>query len=318
MSKDIRPEVRSRGCRLKEDEVPTYIIEFIAGELSPVIESKIRDYLKKKCNIVDRSNIKKHLKELLSSQYIDKIPSDHCSDNIWDIRRIENLKRIHNRFPGIELQAYEKAINVIVSELVSGKYPYENENFRQQLSLSKSFFILCVTNDYKCLLNNAWKNYQFGEGFELYRHVKNCISRLTVDYITRHPDAKISEESFLKIYNEKPKETFAEISNELINDIGSLSILEALYYERFSSVTNLDNVFEACCHFDIVSGTATPEELEFLYRIKDQEAGLRDELDKDLRSTVDKMVQERRLSGTDIEMIFDVLDQKRKEYRNQY
>jgi len=149
-----------------------------------------------------------------------------------------------------------------------------------------------------------------GEGFEKHRRVKNHIRDLIADYVRFHPGVEMFETTFLKMYRDGPEELFAEISPGIIDEIGACRIFEALTYDIFGCVTNLDHVFENCVLNDINSGTSTPEEVDFIYKIKNENALLRDDLEAGPSSKIEKIIQDNRMSGVNLKLVSKILIQK--------
>lgn len=298
--------------RYGEGVVQADIIDVILNASGGIVtERDVREKLKR-----DQKTIRYHMQSLHGSKCVDWIhpdPNDQKRKKTWGIRRIENLRNIRNELPKIELKKYNTAVEIVIKTLITGKYPYENDRFREQLHMSESFFDLCVLNDPETLFQNAWKIFQLSEGFERYRHMKNCIDKLISDYAKYHPNTEMTKEVLLKNFRETPTEEFEEIFKETIDKVGYINVFEALTYELFGCVTNLDNVFENCVLYDISSGKATPEEVELIYRKKDEQAKLREELERDPVSTVERIIQDNHLSGPEFTITSKLLMQKWKE-----
>ncbi|KKG16017.1 hypothetical protein EO98_04780 [Methanosarcina sp. 2.H.T.1A.6] len=309
LQKKSKCTYRTSKSRQKEGVTQVNIIEFILNASDGIAnELDIPEKLK-----MNESTIRKHMPLLYESYCVDWIhpdPDDKKRKKIWSIRRIENLRNIRKEYPEIKLNTYKTALDIIIKTFITRNYPCENNRFREQLQVSESFFDLCVLNDPDTLFQNAWKSYQHSEGFEKYRRVKNCINKLISDYAKYHPNVEMTEELFLKTCREIPVEELKEILKDAIDEVGYGAVFEALTYDLLGCVTNLDNVFENCVLNDISSGRANPKEIDIIYRKKDAQARLREEIERDPVSAVEKMIQDNRLSGPEINIALKMLTQK--------
>ena len=226
---------RSRGERLKKDKVKTEIIRYILSKNDIVPGPDLIKYLQENFNIVDEKNIRIHLKNLQKQHCIEKIPHEPGLDNKWKIEKIKNLQNIQEHYPDIQLNTYDKSINIVLEEqtlkgYLFGDYFIHRRDLRFQLSLSDSFFSACLSKDIKTLCDEAYEYYKYGEGFEecnriqccIYKFYNECIKPLSIspkiwlavsnvntsnfseleiyqNAIKNLPDAKISEETFREI-----------------------------------------------------------------------------------------------------------------------
>lgn len=211
---------RSRGEHLKKDIVKTEIIGYILSKDGIVPGPDIIKHLRKKFNIVDEKNIRIHLKDLQNQHSIEKIPHEPGLENKWKIEKVENLRSIQKHYPDIQLNKYDKSLDIIFSDQHSKGYSFggyldgghldnrtpisyldtfiQRRDLRIQLSLSNSFFYACLDKDIKTLCDEAYEYYKYGEGFEEFKHAQNCIDKFYNECIER---ISVSPNIWLDIYN---------------------------------------------------------------------------------------------------------------------
>ena len=103
----------------------TSILEFILKNKEPVSEPSIREHLRNKHGVVDQSTINKHMHNLKDLRCIELISPKESRRNYWDVTTPINLKNIRHEFYELQINKYEKSINLILMELGCGKYsPY--------------------------------------------------------------------------------------------------------------------------------------------------------------------------------------------------
>lgn len=196
---------RSQGDHLNPRETKMAIIGFILKNDKAVPEPEIRDFLTKNYGMTDQGNIREHLKNLKDSNCVEKIlPKKSGLANKWEIKKIENLQEIRVKYPNIQLNKYDKALNIILEEQVrkGGLLHVDATNaqgLRVQLFLSVSFFDMCLKNDIETLYDKACEIYKLGEGFSEDKHIENCISEFYTKYII---PISIKPSIWLTVYNE--------------------------------------------------------------------------------------------------------------------
>jgi hypothetical protein len=231
---------RRQGDHLRRNEVKTGIIELIIGQSGAVREPEIRKLLEKRYKIVDQGNMKKHLGDLKDSSCIVKTPAKPGFANFWDVKKIENLRNIRFKFPEIQLNKYEKSLDIVLKERALKETPFHVDSpraykFRDQLFLSISFFDMCINNDLETLYDRAYKIYRSNEGYDEYQIIKKRINEVYTEKIKkitvnpsiwlvtynkyldislnpdvnknslrRFPEIELSEEEFRKILEETP------------------------------------------------------------------------------------------------------------------
>lgn len=255
---------------------------------------------------------------------VDKLlpdPTDIHKNNRWSIRRIENLRCICKKYPEIELNQNDRARDIVAKYFVSERYPHEKARFKEQLRVSKSFFDMCVINDQKTLFQTAREIYQRSEGLEQYRRVKKNLNRLATEYKKHFPCyVDVSNEKIFVDLRQLPADVFQEIFHETIDEIGYGDILEALTYDSFGCVINLDYVFESCVLKDADSNKIDQiddDAKKILDEQKEALVRLMDEIESDPASAVEKMIQENRLSGPEVHIATKMLMQKWCESQQQ-
>lgn len=292
---------RHHGDHLKWKEVKTSIIEFVISRTEAVLEPDIRDFLEKEYGIRDQGNIKTHLKELQYKPYacIEKIPGKPGLANKWDIKTLENLKNIMHSFPKIRLNKYGKSLNIILKESNYEIKTFNGFKYYIRLLLSTSFFNLCIENDIETLQYRAWEVYLEDKGFNKVQLAKTYLVECYGAYIKQHTNSVISEETFLntiqemvpehdqlfyeEIFIKMLKEKFPEILEEIkygkCTEITKENI--EIYEKMYNAMQILrqqklvfenswfDLILEHSYYHDILTGVASPEEIEFAKKTKE-------------------------------------------------
>ena len=160
--------VEKRRCHFNVGEVKSEIIEFIIGHKGLIGEPFIRRSLQKKFNKIDQGTINRHLHELHKLGCLKLIPPSKKTtrSNRWNITALKELESIRQHFPNIELNRYEKSLDIVSRYHLHLINPVRVIIFRVQLLLSISFFDLCIKNDTETFYAKASDIYKFGKGFE--------------------------------------------------------------------------------------------------------------------------------------------------------
>lgn len=255
---------RPPGARLGKGVAKTEIIRYVINKNKEVKESDIKKHLREKYNIRDPNNIEDHLKKLKTKyNCLEQIqPRRNGFDSHWIIRKIENLQNIRNHFPEIPLKDYEKSLDIIVKERLFDTRSRIAPRFRDMLSLSDSFFEMCLTTDFGVLTEKANEMYKYGAGSALAKRAEKsvravyfeCMKRLsrTDDFLRidftlyindspilenfkkskiSFPWVKISKERFLKILEEIPIMEWEEISSNKLNHRILEELADRIYFE---------------------------------------------------------------------------------------
>jgi hypothetical protein len=347
---------RCRGDRLGKNVVKTEIIKYVISKNDAVTGSDIKLHLREKYGIVDKNNIENHLKKLKTEYHcIEQIePLRNGFESKWIVKKIENLEKIRQHFPEIKLNKCKKSLDIVLKERLFGQTSTNNLNFRYQLSVSTSFFDMCIKTDIETLYSKANEIYQYGEGFEKAQNVKKCVNEVYTECIKRisiepniwlvvcneyindssisdiyrnslkcFPNVEISEERFRKILEEMPimsweemsseelhlkivkeisikisaeifqkalEEThleFLKISEEILNKMSKEiykrivsenleemcnKISELKFYQDLINSLSPRIIFEHFFHRDIIEGTVSSEEKDFVIKKKDTES----------------------------------------------
>lgn len=176
---------RNQGDHLKWDEVKAGIIEFIISSDGPVLEPEIREFLVREYEIKDIGNMKKHLRDLQYRPYscINKIPGKPGFANSWDIIHVKNLKNVRIHFPEIRLNTYDKSLNIISDHLGFNQgTPYADE-YRRQLSISVSFFDMCLKGEVETLYTKPDEICKLSKGATYWRSLLPTINPIHKLYI---------------------------------------------------------------------------------------------------------------------------------------
>jgi hypothetical protein len=242
---------RPPGARLGRGIAKTEIIRYVINKNNPVTESDIKKHLREKYNIRDPNNIEDHLKKLKTKyNCLEQIqPLRNGLDSYWIIEKIENLQN-------------EKSLDIIVKERLFDTRSRIAPRFRDMLSLSDSFFEMCLTTDFEVLTETANEMYKYGAGSALAKRAEKCICAVYPECIKRlsrtddflridftlyindspilenfkkskisFPWVEISKERFLEILEEIPIMEWGEISFNKLNPRILEELADRIYFE---------------------------------------------------------------------------------------
>jgi len=177
--------VEKRRYHYDMGEVKSEIIGLILRHSGLIGEPFIRKSLQDKYDGIDQSTMNRHLHDLQKIGCLDLIPPSKKTTraNRWNIATLKQLKNIRQHFPNIELNRYEKSLDIVSRYHLDYISPARNVIFRVQLLLSTSFFNLCITNDTKTLHDKESEIYKFGKGFEndllIQSYIDDIYAKLT-------------------------------------------------------------------------------------------------------------------------------------------
>ena len=177
--------VEKRRYHYNVGEVKSGIIEVILRHRERIEEPFIRKSLQEKYGEIDQSTVNRHLHDLQKLGCLDWIPpsKETTRENRWNITTLKQLENIRHHFPNIELNRYEKSLEIVIRYHIHYISPVINMIFRVQLLLSTSLFNLCIKNDTKTLCDKASEIYKFGEGFEddllIQSYINDIYAKLT-------------------------------------------------------------------------------------------------------------------------------------------
>jgi len=175
-----KKEDRSPGDHLRIGEVKAEIISYILSKNDAVPVTDIIKHLREKYGIKNKKNISNHLNELKDNNCIEKTdPLRNGFESKWNITKIENLKNIMSIFPEIQLNKYEKSVNIVLKKFDFTVVPMIAKKAFVQLALSVSFFNKCLDTDIETLCTRASKIPQSNGYFSPERLIEGNIERLT-------------------------------------------------------------------------------------------------------------------------------------------
>jgi hypothetical protein len=172
---------KTKGDHLKHKEVKSSILEFILKNKGPVAEPAIREYLKRKHDVIDQSTINKHMHDLKNLLCIELIPPKKGLRNHWDITTLKHLKNIRFYFEELKLNTRGKSLDILLTERLLTEHPLKKDSMRAkkffvQLFLSASFFDMCIKTDVEILYARASELYRLGEFFNEEKYIENLIA----------------------------------------------------------------------------------------------------------------------------------------------
>lgn len=270
--------VEKRRYHFNVGEVKSGIIEFILGHKGRIGEPLIRKSLQGKYNGIDQGTINRHLHDLQKLGCLDWIPPSIKTTraNRWNITTLKQLENIRQHFPDIQLNRYERSLDIVSRYHLRYISPARYMIFRVQLLLSTSFFDLCIKNDTETFFAKASEIYLFGKGFEddmliqgykddIYTKLTNTIFKDTnfllsiwnkhisnslktgvypdpSEYILNIEISKEKLEQILDIRDRSPKEIDDEVSGmELVGRM-SLGIAHEIFRKSFQEIADDKNL----------------------------------------------------------------------------
>jgi hypothetical protein len=174
--------VEKRRYHFDVGEVKSGIIEFILRHKGKIGEPFIRRSLQEKYDGIDQGTVNRHLHDLQKLGGLELIPPSKKTtrSNRWNITTLKQLENVRQHFPDIQLNRYEKSLDIVSQYHLHYINPALYVIFRVQLLLSTSFFDLCIKNDTETFCAKAFEIYRFGEGFEEYMLIQNYIDDIYV------------------------------------------------------------------------------------------------------------------------------------------
>lgn len=208
---------KKQGDRLNVGEVKSSILEFILENDGPAGEPAIRNFLLEKYNIADQGNINRHLHDLQKLDCIELIPPEKKGlKNVWDIKKLKNLKKIKQEFPEVRLNDYEKSINIILRELERFEHSPDWLNFYLKLLLSPSFFNTCIETGSRALEIGIWKIYINSIGYYRHQRIDDILKVCYFSYIKLHPEFKMSEILFMNTIKAHPWDIYRFFAEDVL------------------------------------------------------------------------------------------------------
>lgn len=192
--------VKGKGKHLEHKKVKSSIIEFILGNEKEVPEPTVRDYLKKRHDVIDQSTINKHLHDLQKLDCIELIPPvKNGLRNKWNITNLKNLRNIRHGFPELHLNNYEKAINIVLRELEYFDNSPDWLTYYLKLYLSASFFNTCIETGKRPLETAVVKVYRNSIDTHRQRRIDDLLKKCYISCVKQYPNFKAPEEEFTNV-----------------------------------------------------------------------------------------------------------------------
>jgi hypothetical protein len=237
----------------KWDEIKTSIIDYILKSDRPVNEPEIREFLQekygeqKKHGKFDRSTINKHLYSLSKLGCVESMKSEG-KFIFYAIKTLENLKKIRSEFPEIQLNNFEKSINLVLQGFGYNVKSIGYLPYFIQLYMSPSFFNACLETDIKLMLLRVLKLYRYDKGFEKEQRIEKllheCEEKLNL---------KIDDDRFRESIEE-----FAQKKYELENSDDQKHRVELFYKHLQETIPELLKI-------SIGTILRTPDDYQDLY-----------------------------------------------------
>ena len=160
--------VEKRRYHFNVGEVKSGIIELILGHKGQIGEPFIRSSLQGKYTGIDQGTVNRHLHDLHKLGCLDLTPptKETTRSNRWNIATLKQLENIRRHFPNLELNRYEKSLDIVSRYHLDPISPARYVIFRVQLLLSTSLFDLYIRNDTETFHAKVYEIYKFGEGFD--------------------------------------------------------------------------------------------------------------------------------------------------------
>jgi hypothetical protein len=256
--------IEKRRYHFNMGEVKSGIIKFILGHKGRIGEPFIRRNLQEKYDGIDQSTVNRHLNDLKKLGCLDWTPPSKKTTraNRWSITTLKQLENIRQHFPDIQLNRYEKSLEIVSRYHLRYISPAIYVIFRVQLLLSTSFFDLCIKNDSEALHAKASEIYRFGKGFEtdmlVQGHTNDIYSKLTntilknTDFLLSVWNKRIPHWLKIKIQSDPSEylQTFSlskELFQDMLNEIGHQSdeVTEELIGRKLMKLLSLRISHEA-------------------------------------------------------------------------
>ena len=177
--------VEKRRYHFNVGEVKSGIIELILGHKGRIGEPFIRSSLQGKYTGIDQGTVNRHLHDLHKLGCLDLTPptKETTRSNRWNVATLKQLENIRQHFPDIQLNRYEKSLDMVSRYHLHYINQERDLIFRVQLLLSISLFDLCIENDTETLFTKASEIYKFRKGCEedlrIQRYINDIYAQLT-------------------------------------------------------------------------------------------------------------------------------------------
>ncbi|WP_292388699.1 hypothetical protein [Methanosarcina sp. UBA5] len=193
--------VRKKGANIEETGTKSKIIELILNNKGPIEEAQMRKKIHG-----HSGNVNRHLHELSEKfqciELTKTVKKGRRKYNLWDITKIKHLKNIKETTDRIQLNKYEKSINLILRNF---GYDINSPGYIYcfiRLYMSRSFFNACLDTDLKSLTSKIRKYYRYEQGFEDEAQIKKLVNECNATYIKGKFNFEMSYERFRKTMEE--------------------------------------------------------------------------------------------------------------------
>lgn len=208
---------KKQGDRLNVGEVKSNILKFILESEVSVGEPAIRYFLQEKFDVADQGNINRHLHDLQKLDCIELIsPKKKGLRNYWGIKKLKNLRNIKHEFPEVNLNEYEKSINIVLQELEYFENSPDWLKFYIILRLSASFFNTSIETGRRPIEEGTWKIYITGIGSYRHQRIDDILRVCYSAYSKNYPELKMSETEFANIVKAHPWEIYRLFSEDVL------------------------------------------------------------------------------------------------------
>lgn len=176
--------VKKEKYHFGPNEVKIDILEFILKNNESVSEVEVREYLNTKYGGIDQSNVNRHLHGLegLGCLELDLLAKKSRS-NFWGIQKLEHLKAIKSEKFAMQLNTFEKSLNIVLHSLGVGRKSSRYVHFFIMMRLSPSFFNMCMGADIELLRSRAREIFNHDKGFKNEQRIEELLNEYNSQYI---------------------------------------------------------------------------------------------------------------------------------------
>jgi hypothetical protein len=197
--------VKKEKYHFEPNEVKIDILDFVLKNDKPVSEPNIREYLNTKYGGIDQSNVNRHLHGLEGLGCIElHLPAEKSRSNFWGIKTPEHLKAIKAEKFEMQLNIYEKSLDIVLNTLGIVRKSSRYVDFFIRMRLSPSFFTMCMDTDIELLHSRARELFNHDKGFKNEQRLEELLKGYNSQYIKGQLNFEMSEERL--------RETMGEIS----------------------------------------------------------------------------------------------------------
>lgn len=233
--------LKKRGQHEPRGKVKSSILEYLLNHDSPVEEPDLREHLRQKHGITEPKNINTHLQELHEKGCIKKY-SEKGGPNRWNINSINQIRKIHELYPELQLTSHEKVLDLIANEHAPNPLSYHRQRIKEGIRSSNTFFELFLSKT-KEEMHDVMKNYYLSSDEGLILKSK---------YNTQLIEKPLHGDEYEMYYK-----------LGLIDKINSLELPYPIYKYEI-----IDNILKERIRNEIIDGTAGPKQIELLEKME--------------------------------------------------